>query len=94
MGRTLAGIGIAVNLFIPGVGTLIMGKWLSGGLQVAGLALVGLLHLISIGLLGFVFGPVAALLWGGIWVWALVGGILTYVDRRIGGRDPRRLGSS
>jgi TM2 domain-containing membrane protein YozV len=77
MGRVLAGIGIIVNLFLPGVGTLIMGKWFSGLVQVGVLAVVWLLKLVSFGLLGFVLWPVA----GVIWLWALVGGILTFIDR-------------
>jgi TM2 domain-containing membrane protein YozV len=81
MGRILAGIGIVVNLFVPGVGSLIMGKWTTGAVQVGVLAVVWLLKLISFGLLGYVLWPVS----GVIWVWALVGGILTYVER--GHRD-------
>jgi TM2 domain-containing membrane protein YozV len=77
MGRILAGIGIVVNLFLPGVGSLIMGKWSTGGVQVGVLAVVWILKLISFGLLGYVLWPVTA----AIWVWALAGGILTYVER-------------
>ncbi len=84
MGRILAGIGIVVNLFMPGVGTLIMGKWFSGIIQVGVLAVVWLLKLIMIGPLSFLLWPVGAIS-GIIWVWALAGGILTYIER--GHRD-------
>lgn len=77
MGRILAGIGIVVNLFLPGVGSLIMGKWSSGGIQVGVLAAVWILKLISFGLLGFVLWPVTGI----IWAWALAGGIMTYIER-------------
>lgn len=77
MGRILAGIGIVVNLFVPGVGSLIMGKWSTGLVQVGVLAVVWLLKMASFGILGFVLWPVAGI----IWVWALAGGILTYIDR-------------
>ncbi|NMP22877.1 hypothetical protein [Sulfobacillus harzensis] len=81
MGRILAGVGIVVNLFLPGVGTLIMGKWFSGVVQLAVLLVVFLLKKLSFGILTpFVF-PIS----GVIWLWALVGGILTYIDR---GRPP------
>lgn len=77
MRRVLAGIGIVVNLFLPGVGSLVMGKWSTGGVQVGVLAVVWLLKLISFGLLGFVLWPVT----GVIWLWALAGGIMTYLQR-------------
>lgn len=77
MKRILAGIGIVVNLFLPGVGSLIMGKWRTGTVQVGVLAVVWFLKLISFGLLGYVLWPVSGL----IWAWALVGGIITYVER-------------
>lgn len=77
MGRVLAGIGVVVNLFLPGLGSLIMGKWSSGTIQLGVLAVVWILKLVSFGLLGFALWPVM----GVIWVWALAGGILTYVER-------------
>lgn len=87
MGRILAGIGIVVNLFVPGLGSLIMGKWSSGGIQLGVLAVVWILKFISFGLLGFVLWPVT----GVIWAWALVGGIVTYMERghRSALRGPR-----
>lgn len=77
MGRILAGIGIVVNLFLPGLGSLIMGKWTSGGIQVGVVAIVWLLKLVSFGLLGWFLWPVT----GVVWIWALGGGILTYIER-------------
>lgn len=87
MGRVIAGVGIVVNLFLPGVGTLLMGKWTSGFIQIGVLLVVWFLKFVSFGLLGFVLWPISGL----IWLWALVGGILTYVDRGIEARDPNRL---
>lgn len=81
MGRILAGAGIVVNLFAPGIGSLIMGKWSSGAIQTVVLLLVGLLKLISISFIGWFTMPVAGGLYGIIWVWALVGGIMTFVAR-------------
>ncbi len=77
MGRILAAIGIVVNLFLPGVGSLIMGKWTTGLVQVGVLAVVWLLKLVSFGLLGPLLWPVSGI----VWLWALVGGIITYIDR-------------
>lgn len=77
VGRILAGIGIVVNLFVPGIGSLIMGKWFSGVVQLGVLAVVWLLRLVSFGLLGPFLWPISGI----IWLWALVGGILTYVER-------------
>ena len=77
MGRILAGVGIVVNLFLPGVGSLIMGKWTTGGIQFGVWAVVWILKLVSFGILGYVLWPVTAV----IWVWALAGGILTYIER-------------
>jgi hypothetical protein len=77
MGRILAGVGIVVNLFVPGVGTLLMGKFSSGAVQLGVLAAVWILKLVSFGLLGFVLWPVTGI----IWAWALAGGILTYIER-------------
>lgn len=87
MGRILAGIGIVVNLFVPGLGSLIMGKWSSGGIQLGVLAVVWILKFISFGLLGFVLWPIIGVIWG----WALVGGIVTYMERghRSALREPR-----
>jgi len=77
MGKILAGIGIVVNLFVPGVGYFIMGKWSSGAVQLGVLAIVWVLRLVSFGLLGPLLWPITGI----IWVWALAGGILTYVER-------------
>lgn len=82
MGRILAGIGVVVNLFLPGIGTLIMGKWSSGVIQVGVLLVVWLLKVVSFGILTPFTMPITGL----IWLWALVGGILTYIDR--GHRPP------
>ena len=77
MGRILAGIGIVVNLFTPGIGTLIMGKWQSGIIQLGVLAVAWLLRVVSFGILGPLLWPIT----GVIWVWALAGGIMTYIER-------------
>ncbi|MCY0878809.1 MAG: hypothetical protein OWU84_07710 [Firmicutes bacterium] len=77
MGRILAAIGIVVNLFLPGVGSLIMGKWTTGLVQLGVLAVVWVLKMVSFGFLGPVLWPVSGI----VWLWALVGGILTYIDR-------------
>ncbi len=77
MGRVLAGIGIVVNLFLPGIGTLIMGKWFSGIIQLGVLAVAWILSVASFGILRPFLLPIS----GVIWIWALAGGILTYIDR-------------
>lgn len=77
MGRILAGIGIVVNLVVPGAGSLIMGKWSSGTIQLGVWAIIWILKLVSFGILGRIFWPVSAI----IWLWALGGGILTYIER-------------
>lgn len=80
MRKTLALVGTVVNVFMPGAGSLIMGKFTSGAIQLglwAGLWVVGwLLRLLSFGLLGGLFGPVAVI----VWLWAVGGGIVTYLS--------------
>lgn len=73
----MAGIGIVVNLFLPGIGTLLMGKWFSGVIQLGVLAVAWILGVASFGILRPFLWPIS----GVIWVWALAGGILTYVER-------------
>ena len=77
MGRILAGIGIVVNLFSPGLGSLIMGKWSTGAIQLGLMLIVFLVKFVTFGLLGFLVWPIG----GAVWVWALVGGVMTYIER-------------
>ena len=60
---------IIVNLFVPGVGTIFMGKILQGIIQLA-MTIVAwaLWWSILFSILGFIIGGVA-------WIWALVVGI-------------------
>lgn len=88
MGKTLAAIGIVINVFLPGVGTLVMGKWKSAVVQLGVLGVVWMLKLVSLGILGFVLWPVTGI----VWLWALIGGFATYADRALEERDQRRLG--
>lgn len=81
LGRILTVIGIIVNLFAPGIGTLVMGKWVSGFIQLGLLAVALILKLVSIGILGIVLGPMVWAITAVAWGWALLGGILTYLDR-------------
>ncbi|WP_053960986.1 hypothetical protein [Sulfobacillus thermosulfidooxidans] len=74
MRKTLALVGTVVNVFAPGIGSLIMGKFASGAIQLSLLLIVWLLKLVSFGLLGGLLWPVTAI----VWLWAVGGGVLTY----------------
>lgn len=88
MGKTIAGVGIVINIFLPGVGTLVMGKWKSAVVQLGILGVVWVLKLVSFGILGFVLWPVTGI----VWLWALIGGLATYADRALEEHERNRLG--
>ncbi|CAB1127896.1 conserved membrane protein of unknown function [Candidatus Hydrogenisulfobacillus filiaventi] len=82
IGRALTGT--VVNLLVPGLGTLILGKWLQGLAQLGLLAaawVVGFIgniwpiRVLSFGLLGLLARGVRDV----DWVWALVLGVLAIV---------------
>ncbi len=95
-------LGIVVNLIVPGLGSLMMGKKTVGGIQLGVVVLLWLLGLIGRGLSHVLFWPLSWILsapfglahllltpaWLVVWIWALVGGIATLaVDG--GSRRPR-----
>ena len=61
--------GIIVNLFLPGLGTVIMGKYDIGSIQLI-LSIIGLFFLIT--LIGSIIGIP---LFIAMWVWSLITGI-------------------
>lgn len=71
MQRLIVVIGIIVNLFLPGLGSLMMRKWVSGIIQLALVELVHFVAWITFGIGGFVLSPLFAI----AWLWALIGGI-------------------
>ncbi|MCL6564022.1 MAG: hypothetical protein K6U87_13540 [Firmicutes bacterium] len=71
MERVWIVVGIIVNLFLPGLGTVIMGKWLSGLIQLGLIGAIWLIGLVTFGIGGFILAPVHLL----VWLWALLGGI-------------------
>lgn len=59
-------IAIIVNIFLPGVGTLIVQKWIQGILQ---LILIGVAAVFSFTGVGVVVGyPLTGI----VWIWALI----------------------
>lgn len=90
IGRALTGT--VVNMLIPGLGTLILGKWLQGLAQLGLWAVAGVvgfiggiwpIRLLSFGLLSWLARGVRDV----DWVWALVLGILAIIGA---GRARRR----
>lgn len=75
MNRLIIVIGIIVNLFVPGLGTLMMGKWASGFIQLALIALIWLVGFLTFGLAGFIIFPLHTL----VLLWALGSGILALI---------------
>ncbi|MBX5467915.1 MAG: hypothetical protein K6U14_10575 [Firmicutes bacterium] len=71
MSRAWIILGIIVNLFVPGLGTVMMGKWVTGLVQLAILGLIWLVGLLTFGLGTFILAPIHGL----VWLWALVGGL-------------------
>ncbi|MEM2956281.1 MAG: hypothetical protein QW041_01770 [Candidatus Pacearchaeota archaeon] len=68
--KTTIIIGLIVNLFLPGLGTIIFGKYDIGIIQLV-LSLVG--FFISITTIGVIIGIPLII---GMWIWALVTGII------------------
>ena len=67
--KSAAVLGIIANLFLPGLGTIIIGKYDIGSIQLI-LTLIGLFFLIT--LIGSIIGiPLIA----AMWIWSLVVGI-------------------
>lgn len=69
-------LGIIVNIFLPGIGTMIVGKVGEGLLQ---LIFVGVAWLLSITVVGVVIGGPLGFI---VWIWALISTI-TYQEQII-----------
>ena len=67
--ETIALAGLIVNLFLPGLGTIILGKYDIGTIQLI-LALIGCF--LAMTFIGTIIGIPLYL---GMWIWALVTGI-------------------
>lgn len=103
MSRAWIVAGIVVNLIVPGLGSLMMGKKTSGLIQLGVVVLLWLIGMVARGLSHLLFWPLSWILaapfglahfllspaWFVIWIWALVGGVITLaID---GGRRHPRL---
>lgn len=75
MKRTLIIVGMVVNVVLPGAGTLLMGKWLSGLIQLGLIGAIWLLGLVTFGLATGLLLPLHGL----VWLWALGSGVLALV---------------
>jgi len=68
--------GLIVNLFLPGLGTIIMGKNEVGVIQLV-------LSLAGVFLIATIFGMIIGCpLWVAMWIWALIVGIKTLAEIR------------
>lgn len=79
-------IGIILNLFFPGLGTIIFGKYDIGTIQLV-LSLTGCLIFFAsiplvIALIGFLGMIIGMILYCSVWIWALVFGIKTLKEAR------------
>ncbi len=74
MRKALTLAGTVVNVFLPGVGTLIMGKFASGSVQLGLLLALWVLKTITFGLAGWFLWPIGV----AVWIWAVSGGVITY----------------
>ena len=74
MRKTLALVGTIINVFAPGIGSLVMGKFSSGFIQLGLLAAAWLLKFVTLGLLAPLTWPIVAI----VWIWAVGGGAFTY----------------
>ena len=84
-GRAIAGL--VVNLFLPGLGTLIRGNAVASGIIQLALSVLGLVIAGSAGVVGLfglftlnvtqltLGGVFGLLLYLGMWIWALVGSV-------------------
>lgn len=66
-------LGIIVNIFLPGIGTLIVKKWIQGIIQ---LIIVFIASLLTFTGIGSIFGIPLLI---AVWIWALICTI-TYVE--------------
>lgn len=71
-------IAILVNLFLPGIGTIIAGRLITGIIQtlISILCFLGIFGTLGFGLL--LFGPIEFL----NWLWAVVGAVLMLDNKR------------
>lgn len=67
LSRNTATAGIMANIFLPGIGTIVIGKYDMGAIQLV-LALLSLSLFLSITAVGIPF-------FIAVWIWALVTGI-------------------
>ncbi len=71
MNRTWVIVATVVNVLVPGIGTLMMGKWRVGAIQLGVFMAAGLLDLMTFGLIHPVLLPVRIL----DRLWALASGL-------------------
>lgn len=71
MRRAIVIAGILVNLVVPGLGTLMMGRLTTGVIQLGLIAAIWLIGFVTFGFGAFVLAPVHL----AVVAWALVGGI-------------------
>ncbi len=76
MRKALTLAGTVVNVFLPGVGTLIMGKFASGVVQLGLLLTLWILKVLTFGLAGGLLWPISV----AVWLWAVGGGVITYLS--------------
>ena len=71
MNRTFIVVATVINLIVPGVGTLMIGKWRAGVIQLGVVVSLWILTLISFGLLHPILFPIAL----ANRIWALASGL-------------------
>jgi len=76
IGESTIVAGIIVNIFLPGLGTIIFGEKETGIIQLV-LSLTGVVLVATI--IGAIIGYP---LWIALWIWALITGIKTLNDSR------------
>lgn len=76
MKRTLIIVGMVMNVVVPGTGTLLMGKWRSGVIQLGLIAAIWLLGLATFGWAAGILLPLHGL----VWLWALGSGVVALVQ--------------
>ncbi len=76
MKRTLIIVGMVVNVAIPGLGTLLMGKWRSGVIQLGLIAAIWMLGFLTLGFATGILLPLHGL----VWLWALGSGVVALVQ--------------
>lgn len=76
MRRTLIIVGMVINVVVPGLGTLLMGKWKSGVIQLGLIMAIWLLGWATFGLAAGLLFPLHGL----VEIWALGSGVVALVQ--------------